>query len=189
MMLFWPKSTVWCLLLLPVLTSAQEPLPFSKGKKYISAFLEYSDEQRQRSGISKTALRFNYEEYHAPGFSLGGEFTFNNYTGQRDGIESGTVALGINYLIKWHFIRKKKFGAFFEHGAGPIYSFEGFPANGTNLNAMFVVGGSMLFFLSQHSYISSGIRDFHSSNGRGFVPTNPSYDATLYYLGITLNIK
>lgn len=157
---------------------------YNLGSQAVSVNIDYGIEQNVSSGINKVGLRLGYEKYHRTGFSFGGEFTIKHYNGKREEAKINMIALGAGYILKWYFLKAEFISFYFDHGGGVIFTREGFPPPGTKVNGLINIGIGISFLIKDLMSISLGVRDYHSSNGKGFAENNPAYDATIFYAGI-----
>jgi len=181
-----------CFFIMPVFTNlyAQEKNEnlTQMDDQIISLNFEYGSEKGRRDGIESYALRFGYEKYLRDRFSVGGELTVKNFSGERKTSQIDALALGISYFLKWHFIELNKWSLYFDHGLGLIFTNTEFPPKGTKINGSINVGIGVSYFVNSFISINLAIKDYHSSNGNGFADNNPAYDATIFSCGISYKI-
>ena len=149
---------------------------------YIS--FEIGFERKNEKDIKSIGTRITFEHFHRDRFATGIELTPKYYFGSRSNLQNNTMALGLGYIVKYHYIQNSRFSLFFDCGFGAIYSVDRFPKNGTHFNAQYYGGFGANFNLSPIKALQFGFRFFHSSNGRGLTFDNPAYDSINIYTGI-----
>lgn len=174
------KDKFWVLFfsLVPLLCMGQE-----QGSKPVVVAFEYGLESKGQEDIKSIGLKADFLHYHRSGFATSIETKIRRYKGFRSDIENNTLAFGLGYTIKYHFINKEKFSPYVDCGFGAIYSIDRFPTRGTHFNGQYYVGLGSIFDWLEKIKPFLGVRYYHSSNGRGFVMDNPAFDGFFFSIG------
>lgn len=174
------------LVLMNIAYSQETGKSFSKGQKTFAFAFDYGFEVKGDEDINSIGIKLDLSRYHRDNFALGIESKLRRYKGLRNNVENNTFAIGLSYVVKYHFINRGNFGAFIDSGLGAIYSLDRFPDVGTQLNGQYYLGIGNIFGYSSKHQIILELRWFHSSNGSGSSIGNPSYDGLFISLGTFL---
>jgi hypothetical protein len=106
----------------------------------------------------------------------------------KDRREDDGYALGLDLLVRWHFLRDADdWSLFLEGGAGLFRTENPFPAGGTHQNFTPQGGLGGMARLFDNVYLMGGIRWHHISNARRRgINRNPGFDAPMFYVGVMI---
>jgi opacity protein-like surface antigen len=108
---------------------------------------------------------------------------------------NNTWAFGVRPFARWYALRKPRFNAYFEYGAGVSYSLSRFPLTGTGWDGDTSRTGTHFNFTPAYGFgaevkisgnvlLQAGMRHTHLSNGniKG-IDRNPSHDSNGFFIG------
>jgi len=136
--------------------------------------------------VDISELRLERGHYFRDRLGLYGELSLYKPTGQRDGRSVDTVGLGLAFALRWHFLRQPGFSLYTDWGIGVMVGVDPFPPAGTRYNGTPHFGLGLSVRLRGDIQLLAGLRRLHISNGKGFVPENPSFDGLGAYVGVAL---
>ena len=115
---------------------------------------------------------------------IGGYATVDNRLGNT-GHDGGLT--GFDLIVRWHFLKGKKWAIYFDGGLGLMYSDHSVPANGTHFNFRDQMGLGVSFMIGESTRLITGARWHHISNldKRGD-DDNPGYDGAFVYAGVVI---
>lgn len=94
---------------------------------------------------------------------------------------------GVDLIMRYHMWRGADWSLFVEGGIGIAGMSDEFPVGGTDWVLRPQVGTGFLFRVYDNVWMTSGIRWLHMSNADAEgEDRNPSYDAPMFYLGVTI---
>ena len=136
--------------------------------------------------VDISELRLGLGRYFRDRLGLYGELSLYRPTGWRDSRSVDTVALGFAFALRWHFLRRPGFSLYTDWGIGLMVGVDRFPPAGTHYNGTPHFGLGLNGRLREDIRLLVGLRRLHISNGKGYVPENPSFDGLGAYLGVAL---
>ena len=110
------------------------------GARPIFIAFEYGAETKGNEDINAIGLKLDFAHYHRDRFATSIETKFRRYKGVRSEIENNTLAMGVGFTIKYHYIDNVKLSSFVDCGFGAIYSLDRFPSRGTHFNGQYYLG-------------------------------------------------
>jgi hypothetical protein len=189
------------MLLLPALAGnascqAQEKANFSPEtqaeRKIIVELQEFGPLERERK-IRTTNLDFLFhiKRFDIPDFKFYGGFTLSRSLGaitlQTGSFQAGTLkdetfdsaatGTGPVLAIRAEFAHSGNVSASLDGSAGVLLYDRDFPAAASRYEFMFRYGPTLSYRLNDRQELSVTLRGMHVSNGQGFIPHNPEYNA------------
>lgn len=190
-----PAAAVLLLLLLPALSGnascqAQEKangLPETQARREIVVELqEFVPVERVRQiRTSNLDFLFRIRSFDTPDFKFYGGLTVSGSRGtvtRRTGsfdeaVASAATGAGPVLAVRVELARGGNLSASLDGSAGVLLYDRDFPAGASRYEFMFRYGPTLTYRLNDRQDLSLTLRGMHVSNGQGFVPHNPEYNA------------
>ena len=121
-----------------------------------------------------------FDQFIADGLSLGLELNAMSFHQEIEDTEGLNACL----MLRWHFIRQRRWTMFLDAGAGLLVSLNDVPAQGSSLNFTPQAGLGFTFDLGDDIRLLTGMRWHHTSNANLY-RDNPGRDSFMGYVGLS----